>query len=337
MIRIDRPGSAGIRHHRQLRELNFGERHVRADQGKQCGAQRIVGKRRSGRRRRRKVAAQDLGALREAAAIGRSRARHDAPVAPVENVAGAVHDDKRSDHDAAKTNRRGADAALHAGHTAGHEHLAHRGAGTCADASFSDRAAGGRLTRAIGLVGTDANPAIADRQIVDDGSDDDRHTDVRYAPVIPDALLLEETNDSGGRAQSHGSAACQQEAMNVIERTDGLQHHAERFPRRRAVVVRSGGRRLVEQDGGTSGRPAAVGEMPHAHATDVGEGAGRRICRRLTCRRGDGRRGRKNGRSTGVQKLPSGNAHTPPYSYCSPPRIDVMRWVLKPSQCIRPT
>ena len=24
-------------------------------------------------------------------------------------------------------------------------------------------------------------------------------------------------------------------------------------------------------------------------------------------------------------------------SYCSPARTDVMRWVLKPSQCIRPT
>jgi hypothetical protein len=24
-------------------------------------------------------------------------------------------------------------------------------------------------------------------------------------------------------------------------------------------------------------------------------------------------------------------------SYCRPPRTDVMRWVLKPSQCIRPT
>jgi hypothetical protein len=27
----------------------------------------------------------------------------------------------------------------------------------------------------------------------------------------------------------------------------------------------------------------------------------------------------------------------PPGCYCSPPRTDVMRWVLKPSQCIRPT
>src|SRR5439155_20134691 len=98
---------------------------------------------------------------------------------------------------------------------------------------------GGRLTRAIGLVGTDADPAVADRQIVDDGSDDDRHTDVRYAPVIPDALLLEETNDSGGRPQSHGSAACQQDTMNWIERTYGLQYHAGRFPRPRAVVVHS--------------------------------------------------------------------------------------------------
>ena len=34
---------------------------------------------------------------------------------------------------------------------------------------------------------------------------------------------------------------------------------------------------------------------------------------------------------------PAGSAGQPSGGYWSPARTDVMRWVLKPSQCIRPT
>ena len=133
-----------------------------------------------------------------------------------------------------------------------------------------------RLARAIRLVGPHANAAVAERQVVDHRADDDGHAHVGHAPVVADVPLFEESHHAGRGAERHRAAAGEQDAVNLIERAHRLQHHAERFAWRRAVVVHAGRRGLVEQDGRAAGGAARIGEVPDAQAADVGQRAGGR-------------------------------------------------------------
>jgi len=71
-----------------------------------------------------------------------------------------------------------------------------------------------------------------------------------------DLTLFEKADDARRRAEGHRSAAGQKEPVDAIERAHRLQHHAERFARRRAVVIRAGAHRLVEKQDRTACGPA---------------------------------------------------------------------------------
>ena len=78
------------------------------------------------------------------------------------------------------------------------------------------------MARAVRLVWSDPDTAIADGEIIDHRTENDWYANIGYAPVVADVAFFEEADHTGSRAQCHRSATHEQDAVNPVYGADGL-------------------------------------------------------------------------------------------------------------------
>jgi hypothetical protein len=185
-----------------------------------------------------------------------------------------VDDAERADDDVADAQARRPETAFHSAEPARAVHFPDRRASADADVAFRDRTCG--RARACLVRGVSVRPdvRIADGEIVDHRGDDDRDAEIRSAPVEADLALFEESQDAAGSRQGEDAASGQEEPVDAIDRTGGLEQNGLGFSGGRPVVVHSGSGGRVEEDRRAARGPPRVREVADLDAWDVGQGAG---------------------------------------------------------------
>ncbi len=208
-----------------------------------------------------------------------SRPGNDTTRTPVEHVAGSVDDGERGDDDVAELQARGANPAFHAAKATPAVHLANRCAGAGANVPFGHGAGGCCLAGRIRRLRVGPNPRIADRQIVDDGGDDNGDSQIGRAPVEPDLALLEESQHAAKCRKGEHAAAREEQRVDALDRAHRLEQHDLSLAGRGSVVVDSGGHRVSNRIAvHPVGRRVLVKCPTRMPGTSVSEPARGRLC-----------------------------------------------------------
>ena len=86
------------------------------------------------------------------------------------------------------------------------------------------------------------------------------------------ALPVEAAKGARHRRQSHGTSPGEQHSVDRLDRTHGLEEHAEVGARSGAIVVDAGGRLALEEQRRAARRTARVREVSGLDARHIGDG-----------------------------------------------------------------
>jgi len=147
--------------------------------------------------------------------------------------------------------------------------LADGGPGTGAHASFHHGGIGGCRRGGFAHGQSGPHAGLADSQVVQDRRRNNRN--FGRASVEADAFVFQVAAHAGGRFQSKGAAAGQQDAMNLfghVARTEGVDFFGAGC---RPANVHSRHSSRLAQDGGAAGDGVEVGNVSDADSGDVGK------------------------------------------------------------------
>src|SRR5205823_10065886 len=162
----------------------------------------------------------------------------------------------RSDHRENAQKAGCGDARLHSVVTLASKHFPDGRSCTDTNIAFLKLRRGGRLAGLVSGIGVRTNSRIAQGQVVDYSTYNDRDTNVGNSPIESGLVLLEVANCSCDRRQPHGSTTGQQKSMDRVNWTHGLKEDSQMRAGRGAVVIDARGSFAFEkQRGATCGPP----------------------------------------------------------------------------------
>ena len=254
----DGPGQAGLGHDSQAVGLILGEDSVGGND-----TDSTVGLADEGRERR--AGAQRLHTVHKGARGLAAGPSNDTTAVWVDDLTKAVDGNEGADSDAGDRALTGsAQAALEGPLQA--EDLGHSGAGASANVALLHSAVGSGLAGGVASVGIGPDVRAAQREIEEDGADDDGDDACRDGEAA--AALLQPAHDASGGVQAVSAATGKKDGVDALHEVAGPQEVGLTGAGGATADIDGGDRAILTEDDGAACGGLPVAPVAHLEAGD---------------------------------------------------------------------